>query len=293
VGLIPLRGAPGGFDPPPCSSRRVLSHSMEPQVGFIPLHGTPGGFCPPPWSLQDMIPKRCAGGTCIGRSLGHHVRARRSDGAGRDVGSCERSLGIPRLQRGRALGSLSSCHGSDAAGARRWDGALQPRGAVFAAPWSRGQPSSDAGQRDEASTRSCPARRLPTWILLTGSCLPTGRKNTSKRYLGPQWDVVSWRSFLLEWGCCRGAGTPPARRAVGWMYLVAASKEETSRFLLRSLVVGLPWLLGPPLVSPGWSVAAWTPGAHETLAIFWGCCRSREGHYAAWTHLLAVELGDR
>ena len=107
------------------------------------------------------------------------------------AGSCERSLGILQPpMRARALGP-SACHLLLATGVTCmvisfpwcWDGGLQPRGVIFTTPWSCRQPSPDAGQRDEASNQSYPSRRLSKWILLTGSCLPEGRKNTFKRLI--------------------------------------------------------------------------------------------------------------
>lgn len=106
-----------------------------------------------------MIPKRCAGGTCIDHSLGRHAQAwwsgtaRKDGGDGR--GSCEQSLGIlqhpcgrPHLQRGQVLGLLAcrrlatgvTCLGHGSFQPCQ-DRGLQPRGVIFIALWSYGQPS--------------------------------------------------------------------------------------------------------------------------------------------------------
>lgn len=112
-------------------------------------------------------------------------------------------------------------------------------GCVLTAPWARLRGCGRAkqpGRTELGAQRGHPglvvpsapsvpsARELPRCLLLTGSCLPKGRKMTLKHYFKLRWDVVAWCSFPplrrvvhTPWGRSHAA-----QRSVGWTCLPAA-----------------------------------------------------------------------
>lgn len=198
------------------------------------------------------------------------------------MGSCEQSLGTsqhPRPQQGCAVGS--SAHHLLAMGAT-WlghgslqqcqHGALQPQGGIFTALWSCRQPN--AGQRDRASNQSYLVRKLPKWILLTGSCLSKGRKTPLKEILGRCGILCLDTDFHpSRWSCGAAAGrlrahgashpqlTEPLDGCICWQL---KKKRRIKQF--PAPVVIFPFFLPSPAlpqlgaVAVAWGGAPLSPG---------------------------------
>lgn len=203
-----------------------------------------------------------------------------SGGAGCTSGDAGCALGL--------IGSSSSCHGSNLDGAWLLPALRGRRSAAprcdpggpevqsLAAPWTSGSPAPTPRWRDEASSRSCWARRFSMWILLTGSCPP--RQRGEKPPLNVTWEcgMLSRRSGLLQGGCSDPTGPVLCGSPSPWMDVFAGSlkrRKKWSSFLPRwrvrleggAILPAFPALphLGDAAVARGG--APWSPGAVPRL----------------------------